>query len=147
MAKRSDILKITVTYDAGKLGSKMPEIVRKHMGRYARSSATGAKEIIDSGKLRKLEDVTIETRKRKNITGTKPLYETGTLHRSIKGKTTSKGGEISMMRYGIHHHRGFITGSRKVAPRPFISPSKKVILKAFDAFRKNIRKSFKKRGR
>ena len=124
-----------VTYDAGKLLNKMPKIIQKHMGRYARSSATGAKENIDKGVKPPLKPITIETRKRKKITGTKPLYETGALHRSIKGSNEG----LTMLHYGIYHHRG-----EGVPKRKFISPSKKVILKAFDAFRKDIRKAFKK---
>ena len=129
-------VKIKITYDAGKLSKKLPKIIQKHMGRYARSSATGAKQNIDRGVKPPLKDSTIETRKRKKITGTKPLYETGYLHRSIEGKSD---GTFTMAKYGIYHHKG-----DGVPRRKFISPSKKVILKSFDAFRKNIRKAFKK---
>ena len=136
------IKKIKITYNAGKLARQMPKIIQKHMGRYARSSEKGAKEKIDSGKLRPLKDITIKKRKAKGITGTKPLYETGALHRSIKGRSD---GVLTMVKYGIHHHRGFTNNKgTEVPPRPYIAPSEKTILKAFDAFRKNVRKAFKK---
>ena len=129
-------IKLNITYNAEKLASELPRIIQKHMGRYARSSATGAKENIDKGVAPPLKSSTLETRKRKKITGTKPLFETGNLHRSIQGKNN---GVLTMARYGIYHHKG-----DGVPQRKFISPSEKTILKAFDAFRKNIRSSFKK---
>ena len=135
-------VKIKITYNAGRLASEMPKIIQKHMGRYARSSEKGAKEKIDSGKLRPLKDFTIRSRKSRGITGTKPLFETGNLHRSIKGRSD---GVLTMAGYGIHHHRGFTNNKGiQVDPRPYIAPSEKTILKAFDAFRKNVRKAFKK---
>ena len=115
------IAKVKITYNAGKLADKMPKIIQKHMGRYARSSATGAKENIDKGVSPKLVQRTIDVRKSKGIVGTKPLYETGYLHKSLEGRSDGS----------------LLLGK-------FISPSEKVILKAFDAFRKNIRRAFKK---
>ena len=131
-------LKIKTTFDFGKLSSQMPKIIEKHMQRTARSSATGAKEAIDRGVKPRLEKSTLERRKRAGTGGSKPLFETGELHRSIKG--TSEG--LQMWDYGLFHHRGHTKGH--FPPRPFIFPSKKTILKSFDAFRKDLRKALKK---
>ena len=152
-------LQIRTTFDFGKLASQMPKILEKHTQRTARSSATGARENISKGLSPPLEKSTIEIRKQRGRGGTKPLFETGALHKSIKG--TSEG--LEMLGYGIHHQYGFtpkqlpfkiVNGEQewfmpntkgiKVPARPFIFPSKKTILKSFDAFRKDIRKALKK---
>tara|TARA_R100000808_G_C2152587_1_gene162135 strand:- start:2076 stop:2546 length:471 start_codon:yes stop_codon:yes gene_type:complete len=154
-------LQIKTTFDFGKLASQMPKIIEKHTQRTARSSATGAREAIDKGLAPPLKKSTLEIRKKRGTGGSKPLYETGSLYRSIKG--TSEG--LQMNKYGIYHHRGFKTGEltlmefqgeeyetsaasmipkKKVPARPFIFPSKKTILKSFDAFRKDLRKALKK---
>ena len=152
-------LQVKTTFDFGKLEREMPKILEKHMQRTARSSATGAKENISKGLSPPLRKSTIEIRKQRGTGGTKPFFETGALHRSIKG--TSEG--LEMLSYGIHHQYGFIpkqiplktdkgeqewfmpnTKGIKVSARPFIFPSKKTILKSFDAFRKNLRKALKK---
>ena len=108
------------------------------MQRTARSSATGAREAIEKGVSPKLEESTLERRKRAGTGGSKPLFETGELHRSIIG--TSEG--LQMWDYGLFHHEGHKTGH--FPPRPFIQPSKRTILKSFDAFRKDLRKALKK---
>ena len=139
----------------------MPKILEKHTQRTARSSATGAREAIQKGVSPPLKDSTIEIRKKRGTGGTKPLFETGELFRSIKG--TSEG--LEMWNYGLYHHRGYETqgeefmefrgGSyqtadasmipnKKVPARQFIQPSKRTILKSFDAFRKDLRKALKK---
>ena len=157
------IKEITTTFDFGKLAGKMPKIIEKHMQRTGRSSAQGAKEAISKGLTPPLKKSTIQIRKQRGTGGTKPLFETGSLHSSIK---STKDG-LEMNSYGIHHHYGFtpkqipfilgqVSKKRdfiafankkkgiKVPARPFILPSKKTILKSFDAFRKDIRKALKK---
>ena len=158
-------LQIRTTFDFGKLASQMPKILEKHTQRTARSSATGAREAIDRGVMTTggegLKDSTIAIRKKRGTGGSKPLYETGALYRSIKG--TSEG--LEMLNYGLYHHRGYKTqgeefmkfrgGSyqtadasmipnKKVPARQFIKTSEKTILKSFDAFRKDLRKALKK---
>ena len=154
-------MKITfkTTYDAGKLARAMPKIIEKYFQTAYRSSAKGAKERIDKGLSPPLKKSTIDIRKARGTGGSKPLHDTGSLHRSIRG--TSEG--IEMNHYGVYHHKGFrpkkipikITrGERewfilnkkgiKVPARPFIMPSEKDITPAFEAFRKGIRKNFKK---
>tara|TARA_Y100000310_G_scaffold81194_1_gene77810 strand:+ start:140 stop:541 length:402 start_codon:yes stop_codon:yes gene_type:complete len=131
-------LQVKTTFDFGKLARKIPKILEKHMQRTARSSATGAKEAIDKGVSPKLEQPTLDRRKRAGTGGSKPLFETGELYRSIKG--TSEG--LEMWDYGLFHHEGHRTGH--FPPRPFIQPSERTILKSFDAFRKDLRKALKK---
>ena len=130
-------LQIKTTFDFGKLARQMPKILEKHMQRTGRSSATGAREAIDKGVSPKLKKSTIDRRKKSGTGGTKPLYETGTLYRSIKG--TSEG--LEMWDYGLYQHQGHKRGH--FPPRPFIKPSEKAILKSFDAFRKDVRKALK----
>ena len=131
-------LQIKTTFDFGKLAGQMPKILEKHTQRTARSSATGAKEAIDRGVAPPLKQTTIDRSKRAGTGGSKPLFETGALHRSIKG--TSEG--LEMNTYGLYHHRGHSKGH--FPARPFIFPSEKTILKSFDAFRKDLRKALKK---
>tara|TARA_Y100001963_G_C6522006_1_gene327047 strand:- start:29 stop:454 length:426 start_codon:yes stop_codon:yes gene_type:complete len=139
-------IKTKITYNAAKLASNFPRIIEKHMQRYARSAEKGSKEAIDKGLTPPLKKITTIIRHNKGITGTKPLYETGNLYRSIKAND----GKLTMLEYGFKHHKGFTTGkgavfpNKKVPPRPFIKPSKKEILNSFDAFRKDIRKNFRK---
>ena len=155
------IKSIETTFDFGKLVNQMPKIIEKHMQRTGRSSAQGAKENISKGLSPPLKKSTIEIRKKRKTGGTKPLFETGDLFRSIKN---TKDG-LEMNKYGIYHHRGFKTGkltltkfqgekyetsaasmipNKKVPTRPFIFPSENTILKSFDAFRKDLRKALKK---
>ncbi len=139
-------LSIKTNFSFSKLASELPKIIEKNSQRYARSSAEGARENISKGLSPALKKSTLDIRKKRGTGGTKPLYETGNLYRSIKG--TSEG--LQMNKYGIYHHKGFTTGAtsmipnKKVDARPFITPSKKAILKAFDAFRKDLRKALKK---
>jgi len=139
-------LSIKTTFNFGKLASELPKIIEKNSQRYARSSAKGAKENISKGLTPPLSGFTRHIRKLRKRTGTKPLYETGALHRSIKG--TSEG--LKMLKYGIYHHHGFTTGAKSMFPdmevpaRPFIFPDKKTILTAFNSFRKDFRKALRK---
>ena len=131
-------LQIRTTFDFGKLAQQMPKILEKHTQRTARSSATGAREAIDKGVRPPLKKSTLERRKRAGTGGSKPLFETGALHRSIRG--TSEG--LEMNTYGLYHHQGHSKGH--FPARPFIQPSERTILKSFDAFRKELRRALKK---
>jgi len=126
-------LKTTVNFDFGKLADTMPKIIEQHMQRIARSAATGSKEAIDKGVSPKLENSTIAKRKRDGISGTKPLYRTGNLHRSIKG--TSEG--LEMLEYGVWHHKGI----ENRPMRKFIETSAKTVMPIFDKFKSALRKA------
>ena len=136
-------VKTTISYNAAKLASELPKIIEKYMQRYARSAERGSKENIDKGLKPKLQDTTIIMREEAGITGTKPLYETGNFYRSIKG--TSEG--LQMLAYGYKHQKGFknpVKGWDPIPPRPFIGASKKETLTAFNKFKKDMRRAFKK---
>ena len=128
-------LEIKSNFSFANLSQKLPKILEKHLQRTARSSAQGAREVIESGKLTRLAKSTIERRKRRGTGGSKPLFETGSLFRSIKA--TSEG--LKMNEYGMWHHTG-----NKRPERPFITPSRKTILKSIDAFKKDLRKGMRK---
>lgn len=135
--------KVKITYNAGKLASQLPKIIEKYMQRYARSAEKGSKEAIDKGLKPPLSEFTIEHRKNKGQGGSKPLFATGNLYRSIKG--TSEG--LEMLAYGLKHQKGYknpVKNWRDVPARPFIQDSKKETLTAFNKFKKDIRKAFKK---
>ena len=137
---------VKTTFSFPKLVSEFPKIREKHMGRVARSAEKGAKEAISKGLKPKLEDSTLEIRKIRKRGGSKPLFETGALFRSIK---RSKGG-LQMLEYGKYHNDGYTTSpksmikNKTVPPRPFIKTDDKEILKSFDAFRKDLRKALRK---
>ena len=138
--------KIKITYNAAKLASHLPKIISKTASRYARLSVKGAKKNIDRGVKPPLKQSTLNIRHNRGITGTKPLYETGNLYRSIQ----AKGDTLSMVGYGLKHHKGFRTGAKsavpgkQVPPRPFIEPDKREILTVFDAFKRDISRNFRK---
>lgn len=139
-------VKTKVDFSFSKLASALPKIIEKTMSRYARSSAKGAKKNIDKGVKPPLATSTINIRQKRGITGTKPLFETGNLYRSIKAKEDT----LQMVEYGKLHHDGFTTRAKsmvpkkKVPPRPFIEPDKQEILTVIDALKKDLHKNFKK---
>ena len=147
-------VKIKVKYDATKLHRNLDKIIKKTMSRYARSSAKGAKKNIDKGvktitphsEGSGLRTSTLNIRQKRGITGTKPLFETGNLYRSIKAKKDT----LTMLDYGMEHQEGFTTKAnsmipkKKVLPRPFIEPDKQEILTVIDAFKRDLHKNFKK---
>ena len=154
-------LEVKSNFSFSKLASNLPKILQKQTRRMTRSSAEGAKENIDKGLSPPLKKSTLEIRKFRGRGGSKPLFETGALRRSIK---STKNG-IQMLEYGLHQHRGFTpkkipfirdTGKGNqlafahnkkgitVPARPFIFPSQKTILKSIDAFKKDLRKGMRR---
>ena len=139
-------IKTKVTFSFAKLASNLPRILEKTASRYARSSVKGARKNIDKGVMPPLKKSTLNIRHNRGITGTKPLYETGNLYRSIK----AQGNKLTMNDYGMLHHKGFRTRAssavpkKKVNARPFIKPDEQEILTVFDAFKKDIRRNFRK---
>ena len=131
-------LEIKTNFSFPKLSSKISKIIQKHTQRTARSSAEGAREMISKGVSPPLKQSTIDRRKARGTGGSKPLFETGSLFRSIKG--TSEGLRIN--EYGLHHHNGHSAGH--FPPRPFITPSKKTVLKSEKAFKRDIDKAIRK---
>lgn len=131
-----------------RLRDKLDKILSKGGQRITRSAAKGARERIEKGLAPPLQQSTLELRKDMGIGGTKPLFATGALHRSIK---STKDG-LEMLEYGLYHHYGYTTkkvptklrrdgsgffanASKQVPARPFIFPSEKEIL---DPMKKTI---------
>lgn len=131
-------LEIRVNFDFGRLARELPKIIEKSSQRYARSSEKGSKENIDKGVRPKLKPATLARRKRRGTGGSKPLFETGALYRSIKG--TSEG--LTLNKYGWYHHSGDLKPGTPA--RPFIAVSKKEIKPVFDKFKQDIRKALHK---
>ena len=129
-------LKILVGVDFGKLANEMPKIIEKTTQRYARSAEKGSKEAIDRGVTPELEESTISRRKRNKTGGSKPLFETGALYRSIKG--TAEG--LTLNEYGYFHHIG--DGNKQ---REFITISKKEIMPVFDKFKKDVNTALRRK--
>ena len=143
-------LTLTTNIDFNKLANNISKNLSDGTNRIARSAAKGATEKIESGTVRKLEDSTLSIRKRRQITGSKPLYETGNLHRSIKQiKINDTESAVEMLGYGMLHHKGFTTPpkslipGKNVEPRPFIMPSEKEILDPIKKIHMDIRKSLR----
>ena len=140
------IKKITTTFDFGKLASKIPEILDDLVEESKMVYAEMSVKNITEG-LRPLKKPSIEARKKGHYWGnkkvtptskTKPLDYTGDLIKSIK---MHKQG-IIMNEYGLHHHNGHSAGH--FPPRPFITPSKKTVLKSEKAFKRDIDKAIRK---
>ena len=140
-------VKISVSYNAGKLASQMPKIVEKYMQRYGRSAEKGSKEAIDKGLKPPLAQFTIEHRKNKGQGGSKPLFATGNLYNSIKSTSDGQFGGLQIAKYGLDHQTGYKNpweGFRDVPKRPFIGIEKDKKVKVFNLLKKDIRKAFKK---
>lgn len=129
-------LEVKVNFDFGKLEREMPKIIHNYLDRKIRSAERGSKENIDKGVKPELKKETIDRRKRRGITGTKPLYETGELYRSIH--STEEG--LSIQRGGVWHHTGVGNG-RGNPERFFIQESQKDIMPTFDKFKNETKKA------
>ena len=139
------------TYDAGKLAKHMPKIIKGLMKRYAIKTSKDAKDNIDNVLRPPLGETTLEIRKKRGITGNKPLYATGKLYNSIKLKEYKTAASVSMFKYGVLHHKGFNTSPnsmiprKKVPKRPFKYSKKGTFGKIMKDFSRNISKSFNKK--
>tara|TARA_R100000805_G_scaffold18862_1_gene25487 strand:+ start:2061 stop:2636 length:576 start_codon:yes stop_codon:yes gene_type:complete len=102
LAKKSII--ISRNFDFNKLDKELPKVLETGMRRLGRSAAKGAKEKIDKGLSPRLAHSTLQLRKERGTGGTKPLFETGNLYRSIKA--TDDGG-VEMLHYGFLHEKGY----------------------------------------
>jgi len=158
-------LEIKSNFSFSKLASNISSILDKQSNRISKGSAQDARENIDKGLSPPLKKSTLSIRDIRNIEGSKPLYATGRLYKSIKD---TKDG-IQMMKYGLYHHKGFTpkkipfalkyldwdvadkmlgyANNKKgirVPARPFLFPSQKTILKSIDAFKRDLRKGMRK---
>ena len=150
------LIQIKKNFDFFKLIDKFPKIMSDGGRRVTRSAAKGARERIDKGLSPPLRKSTLELRKARGLGGTKPLYATGELYRSIK--STDEG--LEMLHYGLYHENGFtaqnvpigfekgkpkfIRGKKirkRVPARHFIAPSKKEILEPMKKLYMDIKKA------
>jgi phage gpG-like protein len=140
-------VKVEITYNAGKLAKKLPDILQKYMKNFGEEVEKGSKKAIDDG-LKPLSDWTVNVgRKSKGIKGTKPLFATGNLYNSIKSTSDGQFGGLQIAKYGLDHHTGYKNpweGFRDVPKRPFIGIEKDKKVKVFNLLKKDIRKAFKK---
>ena len=149
-------LTTTTNFSFMKLRNKIEKHLSDGARRITRSAAKGAKERISKGLSPPLKKSTLELRRARGIGGSKPLFATGELHKSIR--PTEDG--LEMNKYGWYHQQGFMATNvpigfnrktdgkssnfnwkesepifprnkriqRKVPARPFIFPSQKEIL-------------------
>ena len=123
-------LNVTTNFDFMKLRDKVEKVLSDGTRRITRSAAKGAKQRIEKGLTPPLRQSTLDMRKKRGTGGSKPLFETGELYRSIK---STKDG-VEMLGYGLNHHRGYKNSKKSLFPnaqvpaRPFIEPSKEDIL-------------------
>ena len=150
------LITVKKNFDFFKLEKKLPKIFSDGGRRVTRSAARGARERIENGLTPPLKKSTLELRKERGLGGSKPLYATGELHRSIK---STKDG-LEMLHYGWYHQKGFISKNvpigfrngkpifarnkriqKQVPARPFIFPSEKDILNPMKKLFMDIREA------
>ena len=152
------LIEIKKNFDFFKLLKEFPKVMSDGGRRITRSAAKGARQRIESGLAPTLKNSTLDLRKERGIGGSKPLFATGELHRSIK--STKEG--LEMLHYGWYHHKGFTAKNvpigfesnnpkflrnkriqKKVPARPFIFPSKNEILEPTKKISLDILKALK----
>tara|TARA_R100000664_G_C2751126_1_gene138426 strand:- start:1446 stop:1892 length:447 start_codon:yes stop_codon:yes gene_type:complete len=140
-------LKLSSNFSFTKLADSLDSIIKKQSAKSSEGFAKSAKKKITDGLRPALKKSTREIRRKRGTGGSKPLYETGSLFRSIKA--TDKG--IEMNKYGIYHNEGYETSPKSMIPnklvpaRPFIFPSDKetqkiernLIIEFYRAMRRN----------
>ena len=96
-------LKTTVNFDFGKLADTMPKLIEEIMTDMKTESVKETKDFIQSGKVTPdIEEITKKRRIKRGNPPTPPLYETGTLHDSIRVVKTG----MEMLKYGGRHQFG-----------------------------------------
>ena len=151
------LIEVKKNFDFFKLHDKFAKVMSDGGRIITRSAARGSRERIDKGLSPPLRQSTIQLRRERGTGGTKPLYETGALYRTIK--STDEG--LEMLEYGLHHEKGytvknvpikknkegriFFHGSKKiqkyVPARPFIMPSEKEILEPIKKLYMDMKKA------
>ena len=122
--------------------------------------AESSREFIEKGKVTPpLKPSTVDIRRQFGTGGSKPLFETGRLAKSLEA---TKDGQLKMAEYGKYHLEGFTpkqipfkvvngkkifvknTGGKTVPARNFISYGMGEINEPFKQIMEDIRKAFKK---
>ncbi len=144
------IKKLIMTVDFEKLKKNKAEVIRQLKNKTIYDKTDFASKIkqrinntqnYNKEELFPLKQSTLNIRKMKGITGSKPLIETGKLVKSIKNVKRKNKSGISMLKYGMHQAKGFTTKNHfavkkgdkvlgyrdyssgiRVLPRPFVYP-------------------------
>ena len=106
------ISEVSVNFNFGRLSDKLESIIDKYINDdFAEQVVKASKEKIKSGKVTPtLKKSTIEIREKRGTGGSRPLYETGALHDSIK--KTSDG--IEAIGYAGKHLKGYVTSKKSM---------------------------------
>mgnify|MGYP003132331845 CR=1 FL=1 len=108
-------LEIKSNFSFAKLSRKVDGIIENYIDKSKESLATSAREIIKSGKLKKLSKGTLHIRKhglsnkRGKTSSTKPLIHTGSLLSTIRANEEG----VEMADYGKHHLNDYQIVSNK----------------------------------
>tara|TARA_R110000737_G_scaffold326319_1_gene339976 strand:- start:425 stop:892 length:468 start_codon:yes stop_codon:yes gene_type:complete len=108
------ISEVSVNFDFGRLSDKIESIINKFLNDdFSEQVVKASKEKIKSGKVTPaLSLTTIAIRRKRGTGGSRPLYETGALHDSIK--KTSDG--IEVIGYAGKHLKGYKTAAKSMIP-------------------------------
>tara|TARA_R100000781_G_C3975749_1_gene91779 strand:+ start:42 stop:509 length:468 start_codon:yes stop_codon:yes gene_type:complete len=106
------ISEVSVNFNFGRLSDKIESIIDKYLNdEFAEQVVKASKEKIKSGKVTPaLSPTTIAIRQKRGTGGSRPLYETGALHDSIK--KTSDG--IEAIGYAGKHLKGYVTSKKSM---------------------------------
>jgi hypothetical protein len=150
MGKQIDV---KITYDAGRLAKKMPNMIKQLIKDYTIQTGNHIKSNIFTGEVSPdIRKTTKRIRRKRGQLGSPPLFASGKLYKSIKVKELKTGAKISMLLYGALHHKGYNTAPnsmiprKKVPKRPWITPKKGTLKRLTKGLGKNISQKFKKKG-
>lgn len=112
------ISEVSVNFNFGRLSDKIESIIDKYLNDdFAEQVVRASKEKIKSGKVTPaLSQTTIDIRQKRGSGGSRPLYETGALHDSIK--KTSEG--IEAIGYAGKHLKGYKTVKKSMIPQKIV---------------------------
>ena len=145
------MVEINVTYDAGNLAQKMPQMIKNLIKDYTIKTGEEIKNNIYGGRVTPdITETTKAIRRKRGQLGSPPLLASGKLLRSIKVKEFKHGAKIRMNLYGALHNKGYNTAPnsmiprKKVPKREFINPKKGTIQRLLKEFGREMSRSFKK---
>jgi hypothetical protein len=104
--------KITQNFTFSYLSKNIEKFLLDYVEDVKSDFEKASKARIKSGLGHKLKQSTLQIRKKRGISGTKPLFATGNLYNSIK--KTKEG--LQILEYGLFHNKGFTTGNKSMIP-------------------------------
>ena len=128
-------ISIKTNFSFAKLANKIPDIISSITSNAAKSSAKESRKAIKSGLAPPLEESTMNVRKSRGISGSTPLFATGTLYNSI---TSSKEGltfgafDKKGKEYGNLHRTKRKTASNSMIPNKIVPARDFVKIGEFD---------------